>query len=349
MARAQRKSTRAVTMQEVAAQAGVSVMTVSNVLTGKKLVTDATRAAVMQAVEALHYVPNIAARSLASAAPELVGVHFRNTENDYLSAMVIGAVDTTSRMGAQMLVGRWDFEGDQSPMNVLRQLVRSGAQGVLVAPPFCETLTADDLAEFEGIALMGVSTGDNLPRLSSVRIDDRGAARAMTRRLIALGHRRIGFIKGAPNHLSTTTRFAGYREALQDAALVFDPELVVDGDLTFDSGLVAMNRLMRLTPRPTAVLSCNDDMAAAAIAVAQKLGLVVPDDVSIAGFDDSPLAIRVEPKLTTVRQPVAEIAGQAVRLIIEAIRNPDAPRPVVTHMVEHQLIERGSTGIAPVA
>ncbi|OGN46077.1 MAG: hypothetical protein A2093_06170, partial [Caulobacterales bacterium GWE1_67_11] len=251
-------------MQEVAAQAGVSVMTVSNVLTGKKLVTDATRAAVMQAVEALHYVPNIAARSLASAAPERVGVHFRNTENDYLSAMVIGAVDTTSRMGAQMLVGRWDFEGDQSPMNVLRQLVRSGAQGVLVAPPFCETLTADDLAEFEGIALMGVSTGDNLPRLSSVRIDDRGAARAMTRRLIALGHRRIGFIKGAPNHLSTTTRFAGYREALQDAALVFDPELVVDGDLTFDSGLVAMNRLMRLTPRPTAVLSCNDDMAAAA-------------------------------------------------------------------------------------
>ena len=89
-------------------------------------------------------------------------------------------------------------------------------------------------------------------------------------------------------------------------------------------------------------------LAAAAIAVAQKLGLVVPDDVSIAGFDDSPLAIRVEPKLTTVRQPVAEIAGQAVRLIIEAIRNPDAPRPVVTHMVEHQLIERDSTGIAPV-
>ncbi|WP_395945496.1 LacI family DNA-binding transcriptional regulator [Brevundimonas sp.] len=339
-------------MQDVAAQAGVSVMTVSNVLTGKKLVADSTRASVMQAIESLHYVPNIAARSLASAAPERIGVHFRNTENAFLSAMVIGAVDATSQMGAQMLVGRWDLEGDSSAMNVLRQLVRSGAQGVLIAPPFCEMLTEEDLAEFEGVALIGLSAGDALPRLPSVRIDDQRAAFDMTQRLIALGHRRIGFITGAPHHLSSGTRLAGYRQALQAAGLNFSPGLVADGDLTFDSGLVAMARLLDGPLRPTAVLASNDDMAAAAMAVAQRAGLRAPDDISVAGFDDSPLAVRVEPKLTSVRQPVSAMADQAVRLLIEAVRHPEGARPVagqpaITHLVEHRLIERGSTGTAP--
>ena len=336
-------------MQDVAAQAGVSVMTVSNVLTGKKLVTDATRAAVMKAVDALHYIPNIAARSLASAAPERIGVHFRNIENAYLSAMVIGAVDATSQMGAQMLVGRWDLDSGSSPIDVLRQLVRSGAQGVLIAPPFCEMLTGEELAEFEGVALIGLSTGDTLTRLPSVRIDDKRAAFDMTRRLIALGHRRIGFITGAANHLSSGTRLAGYRQALQEAGLTVSSDLVANGELTFDSGLVAMTQLLEGDVRPTAVLASNDDMAAAAMAVAHRAGLRVPDDLSIAGFDDSPLAVRVEPKLTSVRQPVSAMADQAVRLLIEAVRHPEAERSIVTHMVEHRLVERGSTSTAPVA
>lgn len=336
-------------MQDVAALSGVSVMTVSNVLSGKKLVTDTTRSAVLAAVEALHYIPNIAARSLASAAPERIGVLFRNLENAYLSAMVIGAIDATSQMGAQMLVGRWDGEAPRAPMDMLRQLVRSGAQGVLIAPPFCETLSIDDLAEFEGVALIGLSAGEALPHLSSVRIDDRRAAFDMTDRLIALGHRRIGLIKGAPNHLSSRSRLAGYRQALEAAGLEFDQDMVVEGDMTFDSGLKAMTALLASAVRPTAVLASNDDMAAAAIAVALRSGLKVPQDISIAGFDDSPLAIRVEPKLTSVHQPVSQMAAQAVRLLIDAVRHPQARRLTDTHMVEHRLVERSSTSRAPVA
>lgn len=336
-------------MQDVASRAGVSVMTVSNVLTGRKLVSEPTRAAVMEAMDALHYVPNIAARSLASAAPERIGVLFRDIENAFLSAMVIGAVNATSRLGAQMLVGRWSTETDASPMNTLRQLVRSGALGVLIAPPFCEMLTPEDMAQFPHVAFMGLSAGESLPHLASVRIDDRQASFDMTMRLVELGHRRIGFITGPPNHLSSGTRFEGYRQALQTAGLVFEPALVAEGALTFDSGLIAAGRLLDVPQRPTAILASNDDMAAAVINVAKHGGLRVPEDVSVAGFDDSPLAVRIVPKLATVRQSVSQMADQAVRLLIDRIRNPARASPAdATHVVEHQLIERDSIGVPPV-
>ncbi|MDQ0452315.1 LacI family transcriptional regulator [Brevundimonas nasdae] len=334
-------------MQDVADRAGVSVMTVSNVLTGRKLVSEPTRATVLEAMEALRYVPNIAARSLASAAPERIGVHFRDVENAFLSALVIGAVNATSRLGAQMLVGRWSSDPEASPLNVLRQLVRSGAQGVLMAPPFCEALTVEEMAEFPNVALIGLSTGETLPRLASVRIDDRQASFDMTSRLVALGHRRIGFIKGPPNHLSSGTRFDGYRQALQSAGLEFEPSFVAEGELTFDSGLIATAKLLGGTVRPTAILASNDDMAAAAINIAKEGGLRVPEDLSVAGFDDSPLAIRVVPKLSSVRQPVSQMAEQAIRLLIDQIRDPGGAQAMVTHMVDHQLIERDSTGLAP--
>jgi LacI family transcriptional regulator len=155
---------------------------------------------------------------------------------------------------------------------------------------------------------------------SAVTIDDREAAADMTRHLLALGHRRIGFIGGAQNQFASSRRLEGYRQAVSEAGLEVDEALIVPGDFTYRSGLAAADRLLDLAPRPTAIFASNDDMAAAAVAAAHRRHLDVPGDLSVCGFDDTALATTISPELTTVRQPVSEMAQAAVEILAAAAR-----------------------------
>jgi len=344
MGRAARRSSRAVTIAMVAERAGVSAMTVSNVLNGQKRVNEAKRSAVLAAVEALNYVPNPAARALASAAPAQIGLLYHDPQVAYLSALLLGALNATRRLGAQLLLQHAPQADVGAALEALRTLKRSGANAFLLPAPFCELLGGSaDLAAL-GLPVVALAPGADLPGLPGVRIDDFAAARELTERLLQLGHRRIAFIGGPSAHSASRSRMDGYRAALEGRGIPFDPVLSVPGAFTFESGLAAAGALLTMTPRPTAIFAANDDMAAAVVSAAHRMGLHIPADLSVVGFDDTPIATRIWPTLTTVRQPVALISEAAVEALVDVLKSPAEPPPLTSRLLPYEIIERDSTG-----
>lgn len=343
--RTPRRSSSAVTISDVAARAGVSAMTVSNVLNGRKKVHDRTRELVEAAIRDLGYTPNAAAQALASAAQLRLGLIYRNPQSAFLSAVLVGALNASSQLGAQLLIRYCEHEDVPSAKEAMTWLVRSGASALLLPPPYSELVDrAADLREF-GIPMMAISPGRALTHVSGVRIDDFGAAYAMTARLIELGHRRIALIGGPSNHYASVTRLAGYRAALQDAAIPGDRLLEADGDFSYDSGLTAAQALFALDEPPTAIFATNDDMAAAVVSEAHRRGLRVPDDVAIAGFDDTPIAVKIWPRLTTVRQPIADISELAARRVLGIVKAREDRAAVETTHLPFEIVERESTAL----
>lgn len=347
MSQRSRRSSSAVTINQVAARAGVSAMTVSNVLLGRKKVLESTRDAVYKAVEELGYTPNAAARALASASQLRLGLIYRNPQSAFLSAVLVGALNASARLGAQLLIRSCDAENEEAAAATLNGLIRSGANALLLPPPFCEIVDRSPELLAAGVPMMALSSGRELTHMPGVRIDDYEAARAMTLRLIALGHRRIALIEGPIQHYASATRLAGYRSALAAAGIGEDDTLIAKGDFTYDSGLVAAQRLLDLPQRPTAIFGFNDDIAAAVVSEAHRRGIIVPDELSIAGFDDTPIAVKIWPPLTTVRQPIVEISELATQHLVETVRQPQGDGGRTTVHVPFSIVERESTGSPP--
>ncbi|MGW8202313.1 LacI family DNA-binding transcriptional regulator [Sphingomonas bisphenolicum] len=345
MARSGRRASQAITIQTVAERAGVSAMTVSNVLNNSPRVRDSTREVVMAAVRELNYIPNMAARSLASASATRIGLLYRNIENAFLSSILVGALDATSRLGAQLLLRPLESGDPKEIAQQMQGLVENGAHAILIVPPYCEVANRHGLTCDFPVPVVAMSPGGDLPGDHCVRIDDFGAARDMTAYLIGLGHRAIGFIRGGAGHLIHRTRCEGYQAALRDARLPIRPDLIVSGDMSFESGLVAGAMLLDMPDRPTAIFASNDDMAAAIVSLAHRRGLDVPRDLSVAGFDDTPIAVKIWPSLTTVKHPGKQISAQAATLAVALARGGDAAVRVNDYLA-HELVVRES--VAPV-
>ena len=179
--------------------------------------------------------------------------------------------------------------------------------------------------------------------MSAVSVDDRQASYEMTRHLIALGHTRIGFIKGNPNQSASARRFEGYAQALAEGGLGLEDELIAQGFFTYRSGLDAAEQIMSLSEPPTAIFASNDDMAAATVAIAHRSGLDVPGDLTVCGFDDTSLATTIWPELTTIRQPVSEMSRAAVELLVRQLKGRRGGAVEAEHVVmDHALIRRQS-------
>lgn len=185
-------------------------------------------------------------------------------------------------------------------------------------------------------------------RSGFVWMDDRAAAYDMTRHLLALGHRVIGFVKGDPAHSASAKRYDGYLAALADAGVAPTPAFVREGDFSFRSGLAIGEELLARAALPTAIFASNDDMALGVLISAIKLGIGVPDRLSIAGFDDAPTSRAAWPQLTTVRQPKAEMAAAAVDILVDARYRADPGAQRFRHLLDYSLVERLSTGPAAV-
>jgi LacI family transcriptional regulator len=184
----------------------------------------------------------------------------------------------------------------------------------------------------------------NLSAAPSIDIDDYAAARQLTAHLIKLGHRRIGFMLGRPDHGATEQRYLGFIDEMRAHQVPVDKDLVQTGNFVFADGLVCAERMLRAALPPTAIFASNDDMAAAAISMARKFGLSLPDELSVTGFDDAPVATMIWPELTTVRQPVAAMARIAADLIIQfEPRRNGWPHRIPRHLLDHELIIRNST------
>ncbi len=337
-----RRSGSVVTIHDVARHAGVSPMTVSRVINAETNVREETRARVAASVAALRYSPNQAARSLASADTTHIGILYSNPSAAYLSEFLLGSLEQASRSGCQLVIEQ--CEGVESEGEAIQRLVKGGVNGVILPAPLCdsrESLTAVEEARLPAVL---VASGRPAAAHCAVSINDFEASRAMTRHLLGLGHRRIAFINGHPNQTASGQRFRGFIEGLTEAGLSVDTDQVAQGYFTYRSGLEAAEKLLD-TFRPTAIFASNDDMAAATMAVAHRKGLDVPADVSVAGFDDTPLATTVWPELTTVRQPIAEMAREAVRLLIEQVRGRRgrAVPQVIHKLLKFTLVRRDST------
>ncbi|HLT90854.1 MAG TPA: LacI family DNA-binding transcriptional regulator [Woeseiaceae bacterium] len=313
-----RRRRSAPTISDVARHAGVSPMTVSRVINNEANVREETRELVNSAIAELGYAPNEAARSLAGATQIHIALLFTNPSAAYLSEFLVGSLERARALNVQLLVEKCS-DGDDAD-DAIRRLRAGGADGVLLSPPLADSPQVLKVLETTDTPAVIVTSSCPRDNISVVSIDDYEAALTMTRHIISLGHKRIGFIIGHPNQLASERRLAGYRAALAEAGLPHAPELEVQGLFTYRSGLEAADHLLNLEPMPTAIFASNDDMAAATVAVAHRRGLDVPGDLTVCGFDDTTLAVTIWPELTTIRQPIVELSGAAVELLVQKIK-----------------------------
>jgi LacI family transcriptional regulator len=342
--RTTRRHKTAPTITDVADAAGVSPMTVSRVINGEANVRERTRDAVNAAIARLGYAPNRAARSLAGGGELRIALLYSNPSAAYLGEILLGGLDRIGGEHAQLVIEQCD-PGPRE-MQAIEHLIGAGIDGVVLPPPLCDSPAAIDALQAADIPMVIVASGRPRPDVPAVSIDDAHAAEEMTRHLGALGHRRIGFICGNPNQSSSAKRLDGYRAAVADLRLDDDPELVVPGLFSYRSGLEAAERLLGLANPPTAIFASNDDMAAASVAVAHRHRLDVPGDLTICGFDDTPLATTIWPELTTIRQPIREMSRTAVDLLLATIRGrrSHATTPPRHLLLDYALVQRHSDG-----
>lgn len=335
------------TIHDVAQRAGVSHTTVSRVINGYSGVTDKTRLAVASAIKALGYSPNPAAQSLANGRQLVLGLCYSNPTDAYFAEILLGCFTQVNLSKCQLVLQRGDAAA--VTRDGVASLIEKGVDGIVLTPPLCN---ANDLLQAlsrAGIPAALVTSGQPATGFSAVSIDDRKAAREMTQYLLELGHRRIGFIAGHPSHSASEQRYLGFTDAMEGAGLPVQAGQVAQSLCTYQSGLEATEYLLTSGFNPTAIFSCNEDMALAAIALSFRRGLDVPGDISIAGFDDTPMASTVIPSLTAVRRPLAEMASEAVRLLTEQLVAERAghswsPPHVV---MDFSIIKRASTGAPP--
>jgi LacI family transcriptional regulator len=329
---------------DVARTAGVSPMTVSRVVNGDPNVSTDKRDRVGAAIEALGYVPNRAARSLAGGRQCRIALLYSNPSAAYLSEFLVGSLAEAGAADAQLTVEY--CEGERIEL-LAERLNKHRVDAVLLPPPLADDDALLDVLRRMNVPLVQVAVARPVDFADAVTIDDEAAAHAMTEHLLARGHRRIGFVVGHSRHSSSELRREGYLRALAEAGLSADPRLIQQGDFTYRSGMVAAETLLALDPRPTAIFASNDDMAAAAIAVAHKHHLDVPTQLSVCGFDDTPIATTIWPELTTVRQPIRDMARLATRLLIDAARSDGDGADFVAqhHQLNYELVVRQSDAV----
>ncbi len=343
----QRRVGSAVTLLDVARHAGVSPMTASRVINRHPRVGASMRERVEASIKTLGYRPNLAGRSLRTAGLARIGVLYSNPSAAYLNQFMLGILEQSSLEGSQVLVEKSEDSDHQHA--AAERLLAAGADGMILPPSVCDAYQTIEALDARGIPLVAVATGAPMRGVSSVRIDDYQAACAITRHLLELGHRDIGFISGDPSHTPSALRSRGFFDTMAASGLTVEPTRLAEGLFTYRSGLLAASNLLQTTPYPSAILCSNDDMAAAAVAVAHGLRLRVPEDLSIAGFDDTPVATTIWPELTTIHQPVAAMGRTAVTLLLDEIRQRRNGLPYrgIHEVMTYTLVSRGST--APLA
>ena len=338
-----------VTIKDVANRAGVSPKTVSRVMNGEHHVKPAKQDAVLRAVEELGYRPNAFARSLSSARSYLIGLFFDDPASGYASQMQRGALNACRTHSYHLLVDPVDLGADDWIMAIVATASSLRLDGVILPPPLSQSPTLIDALEELSIPYVLVSPGPvTTSPAGIVDIDERGAAADMTRHLVGLGHRLIGFVEGDPHHASAALRLSGFTQAMEEAGLLVDRSLVMDGDFSFRSGLDAGERMLGRDDRPTAVFASNDDMALGVSIAALKAGIAVPAELSIAGFDDAATSRLGWPPITTVRQPVMEMGAAAVALLVDAgQKSSDRSVREFNRRLDYEIVVRASTAPIP--
>ena len=327
---------RPVTLRDVAREAGTSPSTASRALSGRGYVSPDVRDRLVAAAERLGYVANASARTLKQRTSRTVGVVVSALENQFYAELAAGIEETLRAADYQMVVISDNSDSTQEIIGA-RTLLAMRAAGVIVTP------VGSDAAEIlvrHGIPVVEVDRRLADVPCDAVVIDNERGAREATEHLLALGHRRIGFLGARTDWTSDTGRLRGYRDAHTAAGLPVDPRLVVQ--IEFDAPDTEQRVAGLVDERPTAVFAANNVLTECAWRVVRRRGLALPGDVSLVGFDDVPWMDMVEPGITTVAQPTFELGRWAASLLLRRAEDP-LRRPHV-ECLEPRLVLRGSTG-----
>ncbi|MGY2685813.1 LacI family DNA-binding transcriptional regulator [Pseudomonas tolaasii] len=310
-----------VTMDDVASRAGVSTSTVSHVLNGTRKVSPATVQAVQQAIQALGYIPNTLARSLARSSTSTIGVAISALSNHYFSETV-HAIETECAKHRYMMLFVDTHDDPEQELRVVTALHHRRVDGILLAPS-----TGSQALEYLQANEMPTVLVDRMmsERFDQVGVENTQSTQALVTHLIEHGHWRIGFIAGRPGLGTTDERVAGYRAALQAAGLAFDAQLLVNGGSNSEPARVATAQLLALAVPPTAIMAGNNLMTLGAMHALRDARIEVPGQMALVGFDDFDWADFFVPRLTLIAQPVKELGARAVQLLLQRMAAPAAP------------------------
>lgn len=305
-------------INDVAERAGVSIKTVSRVLNNEPNVRSQTRKKVKTAMAALNYVPDFSARSLAGQRSYMLALFYDSASPSYLSKFQTAVLGACRSQHYHLIVDRCENDNPAAGDLIAGIAAKTRLDGVILIPPLSDNLQIRVALEAARIGYVLVAPIDADCASLQVRMDDEQAAYEATQRLIEAGHKRIGHILGHPAHGASVARRSGFQRAMADARLDVRPDWLVQGDFTIASGKSAGRALLDCKPRPTAVFAANDDMAAGLASLAAAYSLNLPDDLSIIGFDNSEIAEIVSPPLSTVRQPITQMAEGAVEMLVKS-------------------------------
>jgi DNA-binding LacI/PurR family transcriptional regulator len=337
----------AATLRDVALAAGVVPMTASRAINGSGYVSEGIRKRVLEAAEKLNYRPNKLARSLKRRRVQAVGIVLPDIANPFSAELVRGMHEVLEARGYPSFLTGTSRSVQQEEAN-LELLIDQRVEGLLIATRGTQ-LGDDFLSRIlrQRVPLVTIGRGSPLPHADNVTADHKKGAAELVNHLIDLGHRKIAFIGARPHEAPKLRRYTGYRDALKKHKIPLNRDWVIGPELgpayaTQSDGYAAFLQLMRLKNRPTAVFARNDFAAIGALRAAHEMGLSVPDDVAIAGFDNIPLAEYITPPLTTVEQPIAEQGRQAAEFLLERMKAPDLPDSR-EYRFDCRLIVRAST------
>lgn len=334
------------TINDVARLAGVSKKTVSRVINRSPLLNDETRQRVEKVIRELGYTPNPQARALALGRNFLVGLIHDNPNAQMVLNVQQGILEALQGTEFEMIVRPVDRNSSAMLDDVRAFLERQRLFGVVLLPPISENDALARLCDEVGCRYVRMGSAELDTPAHMVASNDREAVRGATEHLIQQGHRLIGLIEGPDGFRSARERRLGFEDALSAAGIKLPRSLIARGNYTFETGVTGANRLLDLSPRPTAVFASNDEMAAGVVFAARERGVAVPEELSVIGFDDTPIAAHIWPPLTTVRWPIVSMARSAARKLLgEMAATPvEADEPA---MLLSTLVKRGS--VAPPA
>lgn len=339
------------TIFDVAKSAGVSIKTVSRVVNHEPNVRQSTRDRVNKAIEKLEYRPDQSARNLASHRSHLIGLVYDDPamyempSGGYILDLQQGALRASKSARCELLIHPCDFRRRTVGAELKSLIEQTRVGGIVLAAPLSNMPKIVRAIEATNTPLIRLSPGTHSKNEQCVKTNDRAVCAEMTRYLAKLGHTRIAFITGNPDHRAVANRFLGYQDGLADSKLKFSERLVVDGDNSFGSGQAAAEKLLQRKRPPTAIFAANDDMAAGVVRVAHRRSIRIPEQLSVAGFDDIALARQIDPALTTIRQPLVRMAEQAVAMLTKG--NNGAEDTPNTVCIPASIKIRESTGPAP--
>lgn len=334
-----------VTINDVAKLAGVSIKTVSRVMNNEPSVRQDTLDKVMAAVKQLQYQPNAAARNLASSKSYSIGYVYDNPNAYYIIDMQNGLLDACRKHGYELLIHPTNAKSSGIVQEVLELVERSRLAGLVLTPPFSEMPDIAAALDKKGVDYVRIISGstpsDKLQ--NCVLVDDFTAAFRITNHLLDQGHTKLAFLCGDEEHSSSGERLAGFQAALTKRGITANSHYIIPGTYSFESGVQGAQKLLTMADKPTAIFACNDEIAAGALFCARLSQVSIPEQLAIAGFENSPFSRQTWPPLTTANQPNKTIARQAAELLFKASKQQTKSTTFEQPVFVPELVVREST------